>query len=285
MKSRIEKNKKIQKEITKEETQKKLKKISKVTSIILIIILSTLCYGMFIGAKVTLVHEYKVTNTLIPSKFHGIKIVHISDLLFNSLNYQDLKKLKTKINELDADILVFTGDIKKKDYTLSKENIKLLEDFFGELHANLEKYAVIGDCDDDSFSVIMENSHFKVLQNKAELFYYQETTPIQIVGIDSNSLEIDTIDNDYYSICLLHNPDKIEDVLKKVNCNLALAGDTLLGEIKVPFTKGIFTHHIHDKNYYKIKDTELYISNGLGNTINMRLFNHPSINLYRLTKY
>ena len=35
--------------------------------------------------------------------------------------------------------------------------------------------------------------------------------------------------------------------------------------------------------YYKINDTELYISGGLGNKdYEFRLFNHPSINFYRL---
>ena len=35
--------------------------------------------------------------------------------------------------------------------------------------------------------------------------------------------------------------------------------------------------------YYKISDTNLYISGGIGNSVlNFRLFNRPSFNLYRL---
>ena len=30
----------------------------------------------------------------------------------------------------------------------------------------------------------------------------------------------------------MHNPDYIDNILEKVNCNLALAGDNLGGEIK-----------------------------------------------------
>ena len=38
------------------------------------------------------------------------------------------------------------------------------------------------------------------------------------------------------------------------------------------------------KEYYKVNNTDMYISNGLGTTImNLRLFNKPSISLYRLT--
>ena len=78
MKTRTEKNKKIQKKIFKEEREKKAKKIIKITSIILIIMLLILSYGMFIGAKVLIVKEQKITESTIPSSFHGIKIVQLS---------------------------------------------------------------------------------------------------------------------------------------------------------------------------------------------------------------
>ena len=74
--------------------------------------------------------------------------------------------------------------------------------------------------------------------------------------------------------------------MKSNTCNLALAGDTLGGEIRIPFTSiSIFDNHKYNKDYYKLKNTELYINNGLGNNSNIRLFNRPSISLYRLTKY
>lgn len=286
MKTRAELNSKIQKEIFREERDKKARKIIKVISIILTIILSILCYGMFIGAKYTLVHEYKITNDNVPDNFHGIKIVQISDILFDSLNKNDLNKLKKMINDLKSDILVFTGDIKRKDYDLEKSDLTNLEDFFKGLKASISKYAVKGDLDDDSFYVIMENSNFKVLNNQQELLYYNGTTPIEIIGFTTDDLKLNIEKSDYYSICLLHNPDKITDITKEVNCNLALAGDTLKGEIVVPFLNTpIFDNHQYNKDYYKLKNTELYISNGLGNNMNIRLFNHPSINLYRLTKY
>ena len=38
-------------------------------------------------------------------------------------------------------------------------------------------------------------------------------------------------------------------------------------------------------NYYKVNNTNLYISSGLGESnINFRLFNKPSINFYRINK-
>lgn len=285
MKTRFEKNKKIWKKINREEHQKKLKKFIKITSIIFITIFSILFYGMFIGAKVTVINEIKITNSLVPDSFHGINIVHISDLLHNSLKDKDLNNLKNKINNLEADIIIFTGDIKKNNYKLTKDDIKLLENFFKNINAKIIKYAIIGDNDDEIFSLIMENSNFKILNNYQDILYYKDNNPINIIGIDSNNINLENIKNsNYYSICILHNPDKIDNILKSINCNLALAGDNLGGEIKIPFGSGIFTEHKYKNSYYKLNQTEFYISNGLGNNHKIRLFNHPSINLYRLTK-
>lgn len=81
----------------------------------------------------------------------------------------------------------------------------------------------------------------------------------------------------------MHNPDKIDNI-DITNCNLILAGDNLGGEIKL-FNKTLLDDHKYNNSYYKIDNTEIYISNGLGNNHKIRLFNHPSINLYRLTSY
>ena len=286
MKTRWEKNKKKQKEIKKEEHQKKIKKFVKVTSIIFITLSTIILYGIFIGAKVVKINEYKITNNTLPSSFHGVKVVHFSDILYPSLNEKDLENLQIKINNLKADILVFTGEIKKDNIILSKEDLTILENFFKNLEASIKKIAIYGEHDQESFKVIMEDSNFEILDNESKILYNKDKESIQIIGFNTNQLNHESLNKDNsYSICLLHNPDKIKDILNSTNCNMALAGDNLGGEIKIPFYKGIFTNHTYSLDYYEINETKLYISNGLGNTINMRLFNHPSINLYRLTKY
>ena len=283
--TRTEKNKKIQEEIIKEESTRVFKKISKITLITLGSLLLIILYGMYIGAKVTFVHEYKITNQIIPNSFHGTKIVHISDILYNSINKSDLNKIKNQINELNPDIIFFTGNIKRKDYQLTKEDIEILSNFFKNLNAKLNKYAIIGNQDNESFNVIMENSNFKILDNKLEDLYYKDTSSIQIIGFNTNNINFDNIEtNNNYKICLFHNPDLIDEIIKKIDCNLALSGDTLGGEIKI-FNTPLLDNHKYNKSYSKINKLDFYISNGLGNEINVRYFNHPSINFYRLTKY
>ena len=283
MRTRQEKNKKIQDEITKEKHQKRMKKIVKVISIILIISLTILSYGMFIGSRYTFVNEHKITDKKIPNSFHGLKIVQISDLLYPSLKSNDLDKLTKKINELKPDILVFTGNIKRNNYELTKKDITTLNKFFNSLNSNIKKYAIYGNNDNDNLKLIFENTNFLILDNQEDIIYNGENESIKIIGFNARKLDFSNItESNDYTICLLSNPDKIT----KVNntCQVVFSGETLGGEIKLPFTKGL-DNHTYYKNYYLINQTKLYINNGLGNNYNLRLFNHPSINFYRLTNY
>ena len=169
MKSRLEKNKKKINEIDKEKRQKKAKIIIKITSIILVSIFSLLCFSMFIGAKYLVVKEVKITNDKLPNSFHGLKIVQFSDLLYPSFNEKDLDNLKNKINELNPDIIVFTGNIKRIDYELTKNDISILSKFFNSLESSMNKYAVYG-TNDKNFLDILENS-FIILDNKESIIY------------------------------------------------------------------------------------------------------------------
>ena len=72
----------------------------------------------------------------------------------------------------------------------------------------------------------------------------------------------------------------------KYNFNLIVSGHSHNGQVRLPVIGKIITPENAKKYYdpyYKIDNTHLYISGGIGNrTINLRFFNKPSFNLYRL---
>ena len=92
-----------------------------------------------------------------------------------------------------------------------------------------------------------------------------------------------------YKIILVHEPDYIDTITSKYNnINLVLAGHSHNGQINIPYIKKLLLPEGSKKyynNYYKVNNTNLYISSGLGESkINFRLFNKPSINFYRINK-
>jgi len=91
-----------------------------------------------------------------------------------------------------------------------------------------------------------------------------------------------------YKIILTHEPDYTDTILSKYDINLILSGHSHNGQINIPYLKKLFLPYGSKKyydNYYKINNTDLFISSGIGESrINMRLFNRPSINFYRINK-
>ena len=134
----------------------------------------------------------------------------------------------------------------------------------------------------------MYDSGFKLLDNESNLLFYKDITPIKIIGVTSNTADINKLlesDIEYsYSLVITHKPDNIE-LLSNYNINAVLAGHSLGGIINVPYYGGLIKmdgSNTYINNYYKVNNTDLYISNGLGYKLfEFRLFNTPSINVYR----
>ena len=70
-------------------------------------------FGIFKTIYRFKVHRIKIKLDTLPKSFNELKIVHISDLHIGSFNYRYniLERAVMLINELEPDILVFTGDL------------------------------------------------------------------------------------------------------------------------------------------------------------------------------
>lgn len=262
-----------------EEKPKKILKILKIISIIILSIVLIIVYARFKATTGLKIKEYKITNDKIPQNFHGTKIVQISDIHFgNTTDIKELKYIVQEINKTKPDILVLTGDLLDKEITEEEKNniINTLK----EIKVTIDKYAIKGDKDHDEtlWKEIIEQSNFININNKEKIIYKKNNEKIKISNIDTNNEEI-------YTIYLLHEPDKVDNLENKYD--LILAGHSLNGQINIPGIKQLLLPteaKKYYKNHYVVNDTDMYISSGIGTTnFKYRLFNKPSINLYRLT--
>lgn len=301
----IQEEKKVEKQIpVKKEEQKKERKehpfLKKTLITIFFILLITIIYSSFIGTKIIDINEYKVESSLLPQSFHGLKIVHFSDIHYGTtINESELKKIIKKINNLKPDIIFFTGDLLDKNITITEETKNELITELSQLECTLYKYAIYGDEDleNNYYEEIISKSNFKLLKDESTLLYYKENTPIVITAYNpmitnpnytilTNPVNEQDISN-YYKIVLTHEPDTLDKFIN-YKPNLVLSGHTLGGLIDPIILNPIFlpkngTKYYED--YYKINEADIYVSNGLGTSgITARLNNHPSINLYRLYK-
>jgi len=274
-----------------EKKQVKLRAWVKIVILLIILIISTYFYARYINIKQFKVNEYPIVNNSIPSSFYGFKIVHISDIHYKvTTDYNDLKKIVTEINLLKPDVVILSGDLFNKNIKYTEKDYTDLTNILKKINCNIEKFAIKGDNDlkFDKWESIIEDSNFTNLNDTYKLIYYKSNDPILITGVSSNLKDnhmniLNAIENNYkFSILVMHEPDFIS----KTNYNLILAGHSLGGRIVIPFIGGIIKDKGATKytnNYYKINNSDLYVSNGIGsNNIPYRFLNTPSINLYRL---
>lgn len=292
MHTREEKMKDIREVIETEEERKARKRfairIFKIIVFAFSFVVLFFLYTYFYSTKGLVIKEEKIVNEKIPVSFRGIKIIQFSDLHYGSTYYNnELKNVINKINKRRPDIVIFTGDLINKDYNLKDSDKEAIIASLSNIDATLGKYAIFGEEDNDYTNSILLQSGFKVLNNSKDDVYTTTNEYISLIGlsIDYNITQAFTnFDSSKYNICIFHEPDIITEILKDKTCDLALAGHSHNGQINVPFP--IIRKHKgtkYYKEYYKIKDTDLYVSSGLGTSnINVRVGSHPSINFFRL---
>ncbi|MBQ6324097.1 MAG: metallophosphoesterase [Bacilli bacterium] len=304
--TREEINEEKQKEIMKEQNKETIKKTIKLTiKLILIIgIFSAIFfyYTTYISTVKVSIKEERIINKKIPTSFNGLKIIQISDLHYGSTMFnEDLKKIVKQINKRKPDLVVFTGDLISNEYKISNKEQEKLSTELKNINASLGKYAIFGDEDKEEIGVILTQAEFTILKNESELIYNNSNDAILLIGLSSNIKKEQDIDKGYsyfkeethnadiYTITLLHEPDQVDNILTSYKTDLFLAGHSHNGLIRIPFiNKALFKFDgakKYDQSYYKINDSTLYISSGLGTNkkSSIRLFCRPSINFFRLS--
>ena len=299
--TREELNKEIQKEITDEKNIERNKHVIKflIKTILFITIFFTLFYAYttYVSTVKIGVREYRIKNEKISDSLSGLKIIQFSDLHFGSTMFNDdVLKIQKMINIRKPDIVVFTGDLIDKKYKLNSQKQEKLIKYLKGIDASLGKYAILGDEDNEMISTIFNQSDFIVLRNEHDLIYKDDNNSILLIGLSTKDKDIEkaysyfkeeTHNNNIYSIALIHEPDTIDEILPKYTTDLFLAGHSHNGNIRIPFVNfSPFKYEgaqKYDQDYYKINNSELYISSGLGTHNGFRLFCRPSINFFRIS--
>ncbi len=271
--------------MAKEEVKKKKRKLKWQVKLFLVVVFIIICL-FWIGPKGIFIKEYKVSSNKISKEMDGLKILQISDIHYGSTIYEkQMKNLVKKANETKPDIVIFTGDLINEKYKLTESEKISIKNSLLKINAELGKYYVLGEEDFDDAKSLLNTAGFISLDNNPQLIYSLDNNPILL--IDKNaSLEYfkNNPDINYFKMLVLHDPNEIDDV-KENNFDVAIAGHTHNGVINIPKIKELFINGKYKKNYQKVGNTKLYINPGIGTSgLKVRLFNHPTMYLYRLNK-
>ncbi len=277
-----------------------MKKRYLIPLILLAMIIPTLLWARFISTSGLKVHEIEIKTSKIPTSFDGMKIVHFSDLHYGrTVDKKRFDSIVNTINNIDADMVFFTGDLIEENMDITTEDIKDITECLKNMNATLGKYAVVGNHDFNNtfYKKILEDSDFILLNNNYDIVYKEGYTPIFVGGLGSyvfNDADItplktyfESAQENMYKILLIHEGDVIDEI-KDYNFDLIVGGHSHNGQVRLPLIGSIYNtpgaKKYHDP-HYTVGDTEVYISNGIGcSGLSFRFFNKPSINYYRFRK-
>lgn len=268
-------------------------------TLVLLIGVGVFIYARYIEPQLLIVKEKPIVAKSIRLEGQAVKIVQLSDLhLGPHYDMNKLQRVVDKINAIEPDILIFTGDLidDNKTFTEAKETIEKLS----QLKAKLGKYAVFGNHDHGGngtkrYRLIMEESGFNLLVNEHEKITLKNGQKINIMGIDDMifgepSVEEATkgIDKKDYNLFVSHAPD-VADEVAKYPIDLQISGHSHGGQVTIPGINIQFTP-MYAKKYikgmYKMENNsrmQLYVNVGIGTSqLPYRFFNIPEITLFTL---
>lgn len=206
-------------------------------------------YGATLGISHFDIKEINYYSNRLPKGFNGYRIVQISDLHLGSWRDTEIiEKLVTKINKLNPDLIVFTGDLVNQQ----SGELNRFKEILAQLHAKDGVYSVLGNHDYGDYYrwenekekeanlnyLINEqkNMGWKMLNNE-HVILRQNGDSIALIGVENDGeppfsqhadLSNATQSSDsLFSILLSHNPTHWRrEVLPKSNIDLMLSGHT-----------------------------------------------------------
>ena len=257
-------------------------------SLTFIFLVLGICYYAFqIETKKLIVKQYKLNGTKDQTT---IRVVQLSDIhLSNTKTLEDLQRIVNTVNEQNADLVVFTGDLIDKAHSYSE--LDGVAPILSQIVA--QKYAVYGNHDIGGGAIrfydqLMSDSGFILLNNSYDLIDFNGSQLAirgyadALLGNPDYSLEVPEAD---YQLALLHEPDVANNLEDKVD--LILSGHSHGGQVSLPFigpvVKPSLAKH-YTKEFYELEDSLLYVNTGIGTTrIHARLFVEPMIALFEIT--
>ncbi len=252
------------------------------------------------------VSKYVIKNKKIPQSFDGYKIVQISDL-HNKKFGKNNDKLMRKIDKINPDIIVMTGDI--VDRYSGRYNFSIAEELVSRLCKKYMVYYSLGNHETSlNYCKLLElknkikNAGAVLLDNRrCSVKVGNESINIYGLNFKNNMLPnknknfvriiencIGKLDKSKFNILLAHDALNY-DIYDKYGADLIFSGHVHGGIIRL-FGIGMlsprrnFFPKYSGGKYTKAKST-MIVSRGLGNSrLGIRVFNFPDLVYVQLKK-
>ena len=230
-------------------------------------------------------------------RLNGKRIAHISDLHHSrTVSGGYLRRCIERINSLDVDLVVLTGDYITYDFVGSyrKKVVALL----GNIESRYGAYACLGNHDYgirgrrdhllDRLITGMADSGITVLRNESTVLDI-DGHPLWLVGLGDLRVgdfrpheAFADVPADQATIALMHNPRGVEH-LGDFAAHAVMSGHTHGRKSRFwPDASGTAWRRDFHAGMYEVEGTKLYVNRGLGRVGRARLSIRPEITVFTL---
>lgn len=259
-------------------------------------------FGSVIGWKKVTVEKVTIASSKIPESFNDYKIVQLSDFHIGTYasSPKTVEKIVRKVNSLNPDLIVFTGDL----VNTSSSEINQFEDVLSQLKAKDGVLSVLGNHDyclyksyvapdspekELSKVVTTEKKIGWTLLRNDNLQIKRNNDSIAIIGVENAGGESFTdradlkkallgIPENEFKILLSHDPSHWRrEVLPKSNIDLMLAGHTHAMQFKIGNWSPSKYSYPEWGGLYSEGPQKLYVSTGIGENVAFRFGAYPQI--------
>ncbi|MBN2315890.1 MAG: metallophosphoesterase [Sedimentisphaerales bacterium] len=234
-------------------------------------------------------------------RLHGTRIAHISDIHHSRTTSSGyLRRCVERINRLDVDLVVLTGDYITYDFrgTYREKVVALL----GDIESRFGTFACLGNHDygirslpDDKREDLlcrliqgMEANGITVLRNEATVLNINGH-PLWFVGLGDLWIgdfqpekAFANVPTDQVTITLVHNPRGIEH-LGEFPAHAVVSGHTHGRRTKTLTRRSLIPRNRRfHSGMYEVEGKKLYVNRGLGRVGRARLKTRPEITVFTL---
>ena len=263
-------------------------------------------YGALIERNCFRVNEVRISFENLPETFDGYRIVHISDIHARSFAGRErhLARAIDKINGLNPDIAVFTGDL----ITLSPDELDSLAPILGRIQT--KTFSVLGNHDYSIYSnssAQARQAHLEDLISREKALGWdllldehriisKDTDSIAVIGVQNTSpsrhfpskgdlKKASKGTNGMFRIVLSHDPMHWENEILGQDYPLTLSGHTYAMQLSLlgwSPSRLLFDQY---RGLYTRSGQSIYVNPGLGETIfPARIGVRPEITVITLTR-
>lgn len=263
-----------------------------------------IAYGSVIGRNWFEVKEVNIEFADLPESFDGYRIIHISDIHARSYVKRSarLQKAAQIINDLDADLIAFTGDL----VTLVPEEVDPIASSLKTLKAKDGVVSVLGNHDYGTYSDnsgtllpalidrqtalgwdLLLNEH-KVLHKGADSIVVvgvENSSPSHFFPSNGDLSKASEGTEGAFRIVLTHDPMHWESEILGLDYALTLSGHTHAMQFSLFGWSPSSLMFKHNDGLYTKGVQHLYVNVGLGETLfPARIGARPEITLITLKK-